>query len=100
MTFYLVEMVNGPAWDPVRGRREQAGFAEHGEFLDALVDAGVVVLGGPVGEGEGDHALLVVRAADEAQVQAHLAPDPWLGSVLAIGSIRRWRLWLGSLPDA
>jgi hypothetical protein len=39
-----------------------------------------------------------VRAADEADVRALLAPDPWLrpeSPILAIGAVDRWRLWLG-----
>jgi len=43
--------------------------------MDALVDDGIVVLGGPVGEGDGKHVLLVVDVA-EAEIRARLAADP------------------------
>jgi uncharacterized protein YciI len=63
--------------------------------MDALVDSGVIVLGGPVGEGDGDEALLVVDAPDEASVRALLAADPWPEELLTIESIRPWQILLG-----
>ena len=82
-SYFLVELVAGPAWDPNRSRREQAGWTEHAAFMDRLVEDGFVVLGGPVGEGDGDHAILVVEADDVASVHLRLAPDPWDGTVLS-----------------
>ncbi len=41
--------------------------------MDALAAEGFVLLGGPVGEGDGDDVLLVVEAADEATIRARLA---------------------------
>ena len=93
--YFLVERVAGPEWDHSRGRREQAGWDEHAAFMDRLVDEGFVVMGGPVGEGDGDHALLVVRAGDEAAIHARLADDPWPDTVLTTGSVRPWQVWLG-----
>jgi uncharacterized protein YciI len=93
--YYLVERGKGPAWDHSRPRREQAGWDEHAAFMDALADSGVIVLGGPVGEGDGDEALLVVDAPDEASVRALLAADPWPAELLTIESIRPWQILLG-----
>lgn len=45
--------------------------------MDALTDEGVIVLGGPIGVGDGDNTLLVVDAESEAAVRARLANDPW-----------------------
>jgi uncharacterized protein YciI len=93
--YYLVERGKGPAWDHSRLRREQPGWDEHAAFMDALVDSGVIVLGGPVGEGDGDEALLVVDAPDEASVRALLAADPWPEELLTIESVRPWQILLG-----
>src|SRR4051794_37514662 len=68
---FLVSEENGPAWDDGRPRREQAGWDEHGAFMDRLLHEGFVVLGGPVGDGE--RALLAVEAADAEEVSARLA---------------------------
>jgi uncharacterized protein YciI len=92
--YYLVERAKGPAWDHSLGRREQAGWDEHAAFMDALAAEGSVVLGGPIGEGDGDNVLLVIEADSEATVRARLAEDPWSEAVLATESIRPWSVWV------
>jgi uncharacterized protein len=92
--YYLVERAKGPAWDHSRGRREQAGWDEHAAFMDALAEEGFVVLGGPIGDGDGENALLVVDADDEATIRARLAEDPWPEDVLRTESIRPWSVLL------
>jgi uncharacterized protein YciI len=92
--YYLVEVAKGPAWDHSRGRREQAGWDEHAAFMDLLAEEGFVLLAGPIGEGDGENALLVVDATDEATVRARLAEDPWAGDMLTIESVRPWSVWL------
>jgi uncharacterized protein YciI len=92
--YYLVENAKGPAWDHERGRRAQEGWGEHAAFMDALVEDGFIVLGGPIGEGEGDNTLLVVDAEGEDAIRARLADDPWAEELLTIESIRPWSLWL------
>jgi uncharacterized protein YciI len=92
--YFLVERGKGPAWDHSRGRREQQGWDEHAAFMDALAEEGVIVLGGPVGEGDGENTLLVVDAAGEDEVRARLGEDPWPEELLTIESIRPWSVWL------
>jgi uncharacterized protein YciI len=92
--YFLVEMARGPKWDRSRRRREQAGWDEHAAFMDALTEEGTVVLGGPIGEGDGDHTLLIFDLGSESEVRARLAEDPWAGTILAIASIRPWTVWL------
>jgi uncharacterized protein YciI len=94
--YYVVMVARGPAWDPSRRRREQAGWDEHAAFMDALAVEGFVVLGGPLGEVDGENALLVVDARSEAVIRARLAADPWAGSILTIASVKPWALWLRS----
>ena len=94
MTHFLVENAKGPAWDHSLRRREQPGWDEHAAFMDALVEDGFIVLGGPIGEGDGENTLLVVEADDEAAVRERLGADPWWESVLRIDSIRPWSIWL------
>ena len=92
--YYLVECAKGPAWDDSRGRREQDGWDAHAAFMDALVEEGLVVLGGPIGEGDGENALLVVDARDEETIRARLGEDPWAEDLLRVESIRPWSVWL------
>jgi uncharacterized protein YciI len=93
---FLVRQARGPAWDPSRRRREQAGWDEHAAFIDRLSAAGKVLLGGPVGDVDGEHALLVVHAEDEDEARGMFAEDPWMGGILRIESVEPWTLWVGA----
>ena len=77
---------------------EQEGWRAHAEFMNALARDWFVVLGGPI-DGTRE-VLLVVRASDEAQIEARLSGDPWSRSqLLSLDAIRAWTLRLGSIPD-
>lgn len=86
----------GPAWDHSKPRRQQDGWDAHAGFVDALTEEGVVVLGGPIGEGDGENALLIVDASDEAEIRARLAEDPWADDLLTVESVRPWSVWARS----
>lgn len=93
MPYFLCSLVHGPAWDDRRGIREQDGWDEHAAFMDALVDDGVIIVGGPVGDGH--YTAHLVQAADAGEVRARLAADPWASDGhLAVGLLEPWRLWL------
>jgi hypothetical protein len=62
--------------------------------MDGLVKDDFIVLGGPVGELDGDQALLVVDAPSEQEVRTRLGVDPWTDEVLSIRSVRPWTIWL------
>lgn len=95
MTNFAVRLVHGAGWDPARPIREQDGWDEHAAFMDALVDEGFIVVGGPVGGGE--QTLHAIEAADEAELRARLAEDPWASAgLLEIGTVEPWALWLDS----
>jgi hypothetical protein len=89
--YYLVELANGPDWDPSRGRREQVGWDEHAAFMDGLSDAGFVFMAGPIGDG---NVLQIVRASGEDEIVARLAEDPWYETILTIVGIRPWTVWV------
>jgi uncharacterized protein YciI len=93
VAFFALTEVSGPNWDPSRQRREQDDWDEHAAFMDGLVDDGFVVLGGPIGDGE--RVLVVVEAADERELEARFAADPWLRmGILEIATIEPWTVWL------
>ena len=92
--YLLVTLAKGPAWDHAKPRREQAGWDAHAAFMDALVDDGLILLGGPVGDTEGPHIMHVVTETDEARVRERFAQDPWAGDLLVIHTITPWHTWL------
>jgi uncharacterized protein YciI len=94
-TRFVVIHAKGPSWDPSKLRREQAEWDEHAAFMDKLTAEGFVVLGGPLGEGDGDDAMLLVDAPDEETVMSRLKDDPWKQSgMLVVKSIQRWTIFL------
>jgi hypothetical protein len=62
--------------------------------MDGLVADRFVVLGGPVGDLEGDRAMLVVDAQSEEEARSRLAADPWADGVLILRSVQPWTIWL------
>jgi uncharacterized protein YciI len=77
---------------------EQEEWRAHAEFMNALARDGFVVLGGPVDDTR--ETLLVVRASDEAQIQARLSGDPWShNQLLCLSEIRTRTLRLGTIPE-
>ncbi len=104
MAYFFCTLVHGESWDDARGIRQQDGWDEHAEFMDRLVDEGLIVLGGPVGAG--DYTAHLIDGEDESSVRARLAEDPWArDGHLEVGSLEPWLLWLdgrgrdGKEPD-
>ena len=62
--------------------------------MDGLVDEGLIVLGGPVGEGDGEDTLTVFDAESEVEVRRRLAEDPWGPEMLTLKSVEPWLIWL------
>lgn len=91
---FVVRLQRGGPWDWSRGMREQAGWDEHADFMEELVDSGFIILGGPL---EGDRETLhIVSAPSEEAVRVRLAEDPWASNgMLEPASIERWTILLG-----
>jgi uncharacterized protein YciI len=90
--FHVVLRQAGPQWLSGRPLEEQTGWQEHAEYMDALVDDGFIVLGGPVSDdGRVVHA---VEAESEEAVRATWARDPWSETHLVVDSIELWTIRL------
>ena len=90
--FFVVVRRSGPQWDPSRPMEQQSDWPAHASFMDGLVDAGFVVLGGPLADEQ--RVVLAVEAESEDAVRATLARDPWSETHLRIDTIEPWTIRL------
>ena len=90
--FLVVLTRDGPQWAPSRPLEEQSDWLVHAAFMDALVDAGVIVLGGPLGD---EHRVAhAIEAESVDAVRATLARDPWSETHLRVDTIDPWTIRL------
>src|SRR5436189_1696707 len=90
--FLVVLHRSGPQWDRARPLEEQSGWDAHAAFMDGLVHAGFVVLGGPLAD---EHRVVhAVEAESEEAVRATLARDPWSGTHLVVDAVEPWTIRL------
>jgi len=92
MGFFVVLRRTGPQWDPSEPMEQQSGWDEHAAFMDALVESGFVVLGGPLADEI--RVVLAIEADSEGAVRATLAADPWSDSHLVVDSVEAWTIRL------
>jgi hypothetical protein len=90
--FLVIRRQSGPQFDQSRPLEEQSGWDEHADYMDELVDSGVIVLGGPVGTDF--RVALAIEAPSEEHVTEVLARDSWSGSHLETESIEPWTVRL------
>jgi uncharacterized protein YciI len=90
--FLVVLRQSGPEFDRSRPLEEQSGWPAHADFMVGLVDAGFIVLGGPLADdGRVAHA---VEAESEEAIRATLARDPWSETHLRVDAIEPWTIRL------
>jgi uncharacterized protein YciI len=90
---FLVELHrSGPRWDPSLPLEQQSEFAAHATFMDALVDDGFVVLGGPLADEF--RVIEAIEAESVEAVHATLARDPWSQTHLQLESVTPWTIRL------
>jgi hypothetical protein len=90
--FLVVVRQSGPEFERSRPLEEQSGWDAHAAFMDGLVNAGFIVLGGPLaGDGRVAHA---VEAESPDAIRATLARDPWSDTHLRIDTIEPWTIRL------
>ena len=93
---FVAIRTHGPAWLESKPLESQPAWTLHASFMDALVEEGFIVLGGPL-QGTAD-ALLVIRATTADEVRSRLGQDPWIvQGVLRDTRIAPWTLRLGAL---
>jgi uncharacterized protein YciI len=84
----MVRFRAGPTWSS-GSVREQRDWDAHAEFVDALIERGTFVMGGPFSDNSGSMSLLEGVDADEAR--RILEDDPFMkNGVFILEEIREW----------
>ena len=90
--FHVVLLRSGPEWAPSKPLEGQSGWREHAEYMDALVEDGFIVLGGPLEDEQ--RVVHAIEADSEDAIRARLGRDPWSETHLVIDTIERWTIRL------
>jgi uncharacterized protein YciI len=90
--FLVLVRRSGPQYDLARPLEAQSGFGAHAAYMDGLVEAGFMLLGGPLADEE--RVVYAIEAESEAAVRATLARDPWNESHLVVESVEPWTVRL------
>src|SRR6266478_5258950 len=89
----------GSQWNPDKPVREQAYWDEHARFMDALFDAGTILLGGPFADGSG--SMVILEAENVEAAEAIFQDDPWTHQdVLVASEAREWTIYLDARDEA
>jgi uncharacterized protein YciI len=90
--FLVMLTRSGPQWEAAKPLEEESGWPEHAAFMDALVEDGFIVLGGPLPD---EHRVAhAVEAESEDAVRATFARDPWSKTHLVVDAIDPWTIRL------
>jgi hypothetical protein len=87
-TYLVVRRQAGPRWDPSQPLEGQSDWPAHASFMDALVDSGFIVLGGPIADD--NRVVFAIEAESEDAVRDTLARDPWSDTHLLLETVDRW----------
>src|SRR4051794_35378509 len=87
-TFLVLLHRSGPEWNSARPMEQQTKWREHAAYMDELVEAGTILLGGPLSDQH--RVVLVVQASDSESVAALMGADPWAESHLRVEAVEAW----------
>lgn len=94
-TLFLAFRNPGPTWQRGMSSRQQSLWNEHADFMDALFDAGRIVLAGPYTDGS--RVLIILNARNREEAEDMLRDDPWVGAgILLPSEVVEWTVFLDS----
>ena len=94
----MVRFRAGPTWTS-GSVREQPDWDAHAEFVDALIERGTFVMGGPFLDNSGSMSLL--EGIDAHEARRILEDDPFMrNGVFVLEEIREWNVFVDELSRA
>ena len=95
----IVRFRAGPTWESGGPIREQAGWDAHAAFVDALVERGTVVMGGPYADNSG--SMILLEGVDAAEAERIVVEDPFIeNGVFVLDEIREWTIFVDEQAQA
>jgi uncharacterized protein len=95
----IVRFAAGPAWERGGPIREQPGWDAHAAFIDALIERGTMVMGGPFSDNTG--SMILLEGVGAAEAERLVAGDPFLeNGVFVLDEIREWTIFVDELTPA
>ena len=93
----MVRFRAGPTWAS-GSVKEQPEWDEHAEFVDALIERRIFVMGGPFSDNSGSMSLLEGIDVDEAR--RLIEDDPFMkNGVFVLEEIREWNVFVDELSS-
>jgi uncharacterized protein YciI len=94
----VVRIKAGPAWADGSPPEAQPGWDEHAMFVDALVEQGTFVMGGPLTNYSGSLVILEGVTGDAAR--ALMDKDPFVrNGVFIVEDVLEWTVYVDSLTQ-
>jgi len=94
----IVRWRAGPTWTS-GPPEEQPGWEEHAVFIDALIERGIFVMGGPYSDYSGSHTIL--ENVDEEEARELMLRDPFVANgVFVLEDVRAWNVYVDELTAA
>jgi uncharacterized protein YciI len=91
----FVRFSAGPTWTS-GPPEDQPGWDEHNDYVDALVEQGLFVMGGPFSDYTGSMTLLEGVSTDEAK--RVIEADPFVeNGVFVLEDLREWTIYVDEL---
>lgn len=94
----VVRVKAGPAWADGGPPEAQPGWDEHATFVDALVDEGTIVMGGPLSDYSG--SIVILEGITREEGLALMNRDPFVqNGVFIVEDVADWTVYVDSLTE-
>ena len=90
---FVIFFTPGTAWIAGKTSREQPYWTEHAAFMDALLEDGIVIMGGPFADYSS--IMVIFAASDEGEARDLFKRDPFVVQrIFHLISVHEWLVFL------
>lgn len=99
MVCFIRLLKRGPEWTPAETPEVERLQAEHVAYGRGLIEAGKLILNGPMLDGGDLRGVGVFRVGSLAEAQTLSAADPAVRAGRLISEVHPWMIFKGILPE-